>query len=227
MRYRFDVASLADDVLHERMYLLEPLLERYMQWIAQHEREVLRSSIEYTVDILTFGVLWRCYGYRATALAPPLTWLMSGLGRLSGRNSSWKPAVDLVRSWLSWPLLGPRFGDVDATGIPSRYAIGALLRWMSATGEFKAESVRLRLLAEFLRSCDRYEREWYLAQISAFTARFGMMADKKLKRYSSGEARSLITQMPLEREMGGPVVATPKHVEYHICMVGAELMKRT
>lgn len=224
------IAALTDDVLHERGYLLEPLLERYMQWVWQSGREQLRSSYAYTHDILTFGVLWRCYGTRAAALPAPFAWGMSGLGRLREVIPNWRPAIDRVRSWLAAPLLGPRFGDVDARGIPSRCETRALLSWMDATGEFTRELPRLCQFRAFLDRCDRYEREWYLAQLSAFTARFGMMAAHRMRspeakaEAAAGTPHAATASEPAQEVADGPVVHT--EIESVLARVGRELQRR-
>ncbi len=225
------IAALTDDVLRERSHLLEPLLERYMMWIWKTGREPLRSSHAYTHEILTFGVLWRCYGRRAVALPPPFAWLMSGLTLFGERFPRMQPMTDRMRRCFAYPLLGPRFGDEDATGIPSRCETRALLGWMHATGEFEQELPRLCQFRAFLDGCDRYEREWYLAQLSAFTARFGMLAAHRasaLHPDTAGNRTASDTDgtdaSSAARERPGPVVHT--RIEHALTVIGGELRRR-
>jgi hypothetical protein len=221
------VSELTDDVLRERRYLLEPLLERYMTWIWKNGSERLRSSNAYTHDVLTFGVMWRCYGRRAVALPPPFAWLMSGLTLLRDRFPRTRPMADRLRGWLAFPLLGPRFGDEDATGIPSRCETRALLGWMHATGEFERELPRLCQFRAFLDRCDRYEREWYLAQLSAFTARFGMLAAHRAPAlHASDTTADTVIADSSPPGTAKPGAVTHTRIEHVLAVIGRELQRR-
>jgi hypothetical protein len=219
-----DVAALVDDLIRERSVLLAPLLERYSDWISETQGNAMRSENEYTRDLLTLGVLWRCYGARAIAVPAPFAWMMSGLLRLRQWKLAWQPAVDRVRSWLAEPLLGPRFGDVDVTGIPSRCALAALLRWMEATGDYSDEVARLRPLCAFLASRDKLEREWYLAQLSAFSARFGFMAERRFRGNTVPALRTDVDEQ--QQRMEAALHVTRKRIEYQLSVVGDELRRR-
>ena len=219
-----EISIVTDELIRERSFLLEPFLERYVDWIEETGVETPRSKNAYTRDLLTLGVLWRCYGSRAVDVPPPFAWLMTGLLRLRRRKPAWRASIDQVRSRLAPLLLGPRFGDVASPGIPSGCSMIALLRWMDATGDYRAEVARLRPLCAFLKSRERFEREWYLAQLSAYAARFGQLASHRLRGEDSAAQRS--DSRGSHREKESALHVTRKHIEYHLRVVGEELRQR-
>ena len=220
-------SRLADEVLRERDWLISPFLDRYSEWGRETGRAAGTDDFVATHDVLTLGVLWRCYGKRAEALPPPMAWTLIALQR-AGRRTSWlRRKLTALRTALLPLLLGPRYEDEIATGIASRYALGALLRWLQASGMYREETRRLRPLIAFLRSRDRHERDWYLAQLSAFTVRFGLLAQNLLTGREAGGLSSETGGVDGDqRPERNPALVKCRRVEGYLDVLGKEFDRR-
>jgi hypothetical protein len=178
--YYQDVSQLVSRVIQFRDREIRSLLDTYMTWILESGQESLRDEREYTFDILTLGVLWRQYGSRVRRVSRSAAELSSMLYRLRRRCPALKQTLDSMRGWISSRYLaGDDFPD-RSDEIPSCRDLGHLLRWMRATGEYREETLRLRILVRYLRRCIREERDWYLEHVLNFEKQFERDAENQL-----------------------------------------------
>lgn len=225
-RYYRDIATLANDVMEMRKHSVEPMLERLMEWIGSESRENLRSDLEYTFDILTLGVMWKLYGGRARRVPLPLACGMCSLYRLRRRYPSLKRWVDPVRGLLATHILGKRKGPDAGEGIPCLNSLRKLLHWMEATGEYREEVLRLHIVFEYLSDIDEFEREWYLENLLSFADNFMSYAESRLGEYTAWVDTWRSESAPEHRHREDYLLCDRSRHEYHLNMLGAELMNR-
>ena len=228
-RYYADVSALATRFLEEWGREVRALRDHYMEWLRESGRERLRDEREYTFDILTLGVMWRLYGGRVRRVSFLASTLCRALARARRTWPALKPHVDPLRGRLATRFLAGDDGGDDGDAcddVPARHDLGALLRWMDATGEYREETRRLRLLASYLRGCIPEEREWYLTHALGIADAFMLLARRDLGRYTARVDVFRRTEAGRHRDREDVLLVSRKREEYHLAMLGAELMNR-
>jgi hypothetical protein len=224
--YYQDIVRLADTVMFSWNRESGTLRERYMSWLRESRFERLREEQEYTFDILTLGVMWRAYGGRVRRASAGAALLCSALYALRRRLPRFKPVIDVLRGKLASRFLAGDGRPDEALDMPAEGELEQLLRWMRATGEYREETARLRGLVTFLRFCDPDERRWHLGHVLGISGEFESLAETRLARYTVGVERFRREQLPAYRGREDALLAARKRVEYHLAMLGAELMNR-
>ena len=224
--YYRSIKAVADEFLAEWDREVRSLRTHYMDWLRDRGDEVLRDAREYTFDILTLGVLWRLYGGRVLRISPAATWLCSSLYRLRRRWPRLKPFIDPWRGRIASRVLASDGGEDGSPRIPGRRDLRALLRWMDATGEYREESRRLKLLMRYLSTCIPEERAWYLERVLRVTEVFLARSEDRLGRFTAGVDRFLAEDALDHCGREDYHLVSRKRAEYHLAMLGAELMNR-
>ena len=225
-QYYRDVDAFTTRFLRDRGSEVRAFRDHYMRWLRGHGREQQRDEREYTFDILTLGVLWRLYGGRVRRVSAAAALLCSGLYRLRRRYPALKPRVDPLRGVLGTRFLGGEDATDGCDDTPDRGDLAALLRWMEATGEYREETKRLRPLVDFLGERPARAREWELLHVLGIADAFMLMAEKELGRYTAGVERFRRHEARAHGDREDALLVARKRAEYHLSMVGAELMNR-
>jgi hypothetical protein len=63
--YCRDVRTFTDNVIREAQSSLKPLAEEFKEYIRTYNLEDIRETEEYILELLSFGILWHSYAYRA------------------------------------------------------------------------------------------------------------------------------------------------------------------
>jgi uncharacterized protein len=226
-RYYRDVAILADEMLHLRKSTIDAMLERYMEWIVTEERETLRSELEYSHDILTLGVMWRLYGGRAQHVPLAVASALCGMYRFRRRYPKMKPWIDPLRGTLASRFLSGNDATDRGESTPCPYALRKLLLWMDATGEYREEVRRLDHVIDYLSGLDSYEREWYLENAIRYADEFFDRATQRLGEYTAWVEDWRRQSAPTHRNREDYILCDRKREEYHLNMLGAELLNRS
>lgn len=182
------------------------------------------SFEEQVVELLTLGVLWRTYGGRALAL-PALgrRWL-TRLGALRQQGGWRKRGADLLRGILSTLLLTRSAGLQRFH--PSPADLERLLGWLEATGEYGQEAARLRRWQERWAGLSPADFGQLMVAVLAFAAWFEQRSAEALGDYTRGVDRYLAGAHSRRRWQEDLISTGRPRVEYHLNMVGAELMNR-
>jgi hypothetical protein len=108
---------------------------------------------------------------------------------------------------------------------PSLADLERLLTWLAATGEYDEEVTRLEPWGDFLAS-DPLLAEWALAELVLFAMEFEDAAEATLGAYTAGVERFLRHDLPAHRWREDLVQCGRRRAEYHLNMVGAEILNR-
>lgn len=220
------IGDVADLFLENWGHEARSLREHYIEWLREGEREPLRDAREYTFDILTLGVLWRLYGGRVRKVPAPAALLCSALYRLRRRWPQLKPWADALRGRLMSRFLTGDGTEDGSMRTPDQGDLRALLRWMDATGEYREETRRLALLVTYLESCIPEESAWYMEHVITMANYFILESDRMLGNYTSGVIRFLRDRAGEYHGREDVLLVSRKREEYHLAMLGAELMNR-
>jgi hypothetical protein len=224
-RYYRAVATFADALLAAGREELGLVLAGYEGFVREHQVERLRTRSEYLLDALTLGVLWRAHGAGALRVGGARARLMETLAA-RGPRELLRPGVDCLRRSADACLLASVDDPWEPGGpTPSLDDLERLLTWLAATGEYDEEVSRLEPWGDFLHS-DPLLAEWMLAEIVLFAAEMEDAAAAALGGYTSGVERFLRNDLVGHRWHEDLVQCGRRRAEYHLNMVGAEILNR-
>jgi hypothetical protein len=225
-QYYQDVAIFTDKVLSEAQNCARSLAEAFQIYVQQTGRETVRTNPEYTLELLTLGVLWRVYGGHALGLSRAPGRALAFLVRLRQRGGRWKPAIDLIRGVLGRFFLSSDGRCPTETSILTLDQLHRLLDWLSTTDTFSQEVKRLQGWRDFLALQSPEEATGYLATAISFAAWFEDHSESALGRYTPNVDQFLTETHPHYRWREDAIFCGRRRVEYHLNMVGTQILNR-
>ena len=218
-----DVAEVTDEIFFESSSLFADYIESYRQFIGENCIEKLRSKNEYLLELIMLGVLWRSnevYVKKTPVIvAKALSWLYS----IRKRNSTLKPMVDKIRGFLISPLL---FNQSKKQLKHNIEEFNRLLTWLDATGEYSEEVKRMKTWLQFAWSMKSIDFSCFIDKIYDFSVLFEERCAKSLSSYTSNVDRFVSKAKVGYKGREDYALAIRKEVEYHLNMVGAEMLNR-
>jgi len=213
-----DLSAFTDEVTAAGERQFEALITSF-----QVESQGSISRPELVLDLLTLGVLWREYGAQAGTFSPFGQKVLSRLVSARRRVPLLKPAADFLRGLLGWAFgIGQ---DSRGRSVPLTLdSLEALIDWLEAAGEFKEEVLRIRAWHGFLSG--RPDPGSGLTLVEEFAGWFAGASLNALGPYTSNVERFLSERHPRYRGREDYVFTGRERVEYHLYMVGAEIMNR-
>ena len=225
-QYYKDVAIFTDQVLAEAGQRARSIMEEFQGFIQQTERETLRSKNEYLFELLTLGVLWKTYTGNAIDSNGLPQRLLAALAGLRKRNEYLKAGIDFVRGILATVFLFRRSSSGNRTPAPTLENLDRLLSWLAATGDFTEEVKRLHAWQEFLSTQKQEEAARDLGTATALADWFQTHSLEALGRYTPNVEEFLTKTHPAYRWREDVIFCGRQRVEYHLNMVGTEIMNR-
>jgi hypothetical protein len=225
-QYYKDVAAFTDKVLDEAEGRIQTLVETFRTFLQQAGREVPRTCPEYTLELLTLGVLWRVYAGDALGLAEVPRRALACLVRLRQRGGRLKPGIDFLRGVLGRLFLSFDSRRPTETPAPALYHLDRLLDWLSASDTFSQEVKRLRAWQDFLAIQPPDQGTEILEAATAFASWFETQSEAALGHYTPHVERFLAETHPGYRWREDAIFCGRRRVEYHLNMVGTEILNR-
>lgn len=225
-RYYADAARFTDLLLDEIEMRAGVLLDRCRRHMQEHLREAPRSRGEYALDLLVLGMAFRRYldvvesspGW-AVELTREFLWLRR-------RSAALKPFADIARAILNSLFLSPKASSARGVDPPSLDKLPRLIEWLSASGEFTQEAMRLNNWRSCLALLPTAEAGRWFRECLAIFDWFASESKVTLGAYTQGVARFLEDEAPRHRCREDRILCSREAVEYHLAMVGAEIMNR-
>ncbi|MBI5474289.1 MAG: DUF116 domain-containing protein [Ignavibacteriae bacterium] len=218
--------AFTDEVLERAEETITPLARSYRRYLIEYELEDPRTVEEYAFELLNLGVLWRRYGSTALAVEMAPFRLLAFLSEWRKKHQHIKPAIDIVRGVLMAFFLTPiEPRRTEAT--PCCLAdLEYLVRWLEATGDFREDAIRFVRWLVFFSTLEPADfrtqmnvvvqfADWFesagAGRMGAFTPNVDSFVRENAARYRWREDRFACLR---------------SRVEYHLNMVGAEIMNR-
>jgi len=223
--YYNDVSCLTNNVFLKAKEDLSALLDGYKSFIKLRRLEELRTEKEYLFDLLNAGTIWRIYYREAANLSYPEFFILANLYKLRRRNKKLKPSIDLFRGIMGTYSLRKK-SEVKDSDFLSLKSFTKIIRWMEATGEFREEVKRVKFIRLFLKSIESEKAKEFMRCIIQFSGWFEVEAGTILKQYTPSVEGYLNTNYKEHLWKEDVIFCGRKEVEYHLSMVGAELMNR-
>ena len=225
-RYYADAARFTDLLLDEVEMRAGVLLDRYRRHVQEYLRENPRSRGEYALDLLVLGMAFRRYLDAAESSPGWAVELTREFLWLRRRSVALKPFADLARAILNSLLLAPKMGSGIGTTPASLDKLPRLIEWLSASGEFTQEAMRLNNWRSCLATLAPTEAaRWFQETLELFDW-FERESNAALGAYTVGVSRFLDRNAPRHRWREDRILCCREAVEYHLAMVGAEIMNR-
>lgn len=218
------VSSFADEVMAEAQNLSGPIVDNFREYIIKTERENVRSVEEYTLEFLTMGILYKIYSDDAVELSGLPECFLSNLYQMRQQHRNLKPGVDFLRGILGTLFLSPN-GQADLKfPDPTLKNLRKLIGWMRASGEFGQEARRLESWADFLSDMPEGVVCHILATSITLALWFEAKSEEALGRFTPNVESFLNSSIYRWRE--DYIFCRRRRVEYHLNMVGAEILNR-
>lgn len=222
-RYYRECGAFTDRVIAASSSV-RPIVESFRSFITRSHREDLRSGEEYLFELLMLGTLWRIYCDDSHELPALPRRILIRLAEIRREHNRLKPAADLLRGILATLFLVPQ--DREWMPRPTLRHLDQLLAWMAATGDYQQEVRRLEAWREFWSGESGDQVQADIAAAIAFAEWFDDASIVALGMYTSHVEQFLLESQPAHRWKEDVVSSARRRVEYHLNMVGAEIMNR-
>jgi len=225
-QYYRDIANFTDHALTEANQRARSIIKEFQGFIQQTGRESLRSQSEYIFEFLTLGVLWNTYGVNAIDSNGLPQRFLAALAAVRKQNESLKPGIDFIRGILATLFLFRQSSDGDKNPAPTLENMDQLLSWLAATGDFTEEVKRFNAWRDFLSTKRHEEVARGLDAAAALADWFQSHSLETLGRYTPNVEEFLVKTHPTYRWREDVIFCGRRRVEYHLNMVGTEIMNR-
>ncbi|HEY3273935.1 MAG TPA: DUF116 domain-containing protein [Methanocella sp.] len=222
-RYYEDTAAFTDEFL-AKATLLHPVVRKFQAYLKAEGNEQVRSRDEYAFELALIGTLWCTYGDDAHGVSSGWTGIMAGLASLRQRGGVIKSIADRARGILATLFLSPV--DRDWSPRPTLDHLDRLLNWMSATGDYVQEVRRLRNWRDYWAGQPPATIATDITLAVMFADWFEERSLVVLGKYTPNVEQFLREKQPGHRWKEDVIFASRRRVEYHMNMVGAEIMNR-
>ena len=217
-----DLRMFTNIVLDEADYNLSTYLNDYYLYIQKTQPENPRSRNEYLLELIMIGIFWRNYIHKAEKTAYLSKVVLQKLYKVRKSSPLLKPAADKVRGYLAYELL-----NSDKTSLSEHYSLNSylnLLEWLSATGEFNEELIRLNQWSAFFKTLQEKEVEALLRSTILFSNKFKTFGKDLLGKYTEDLNKFIFRSLPKYAHREDYFLAARKENEYFLNMFGAEIM---
>jgi len=224
--YYADVAAFSERLLAEIERRAGATLDGYILHVIAFLSEAPRSHGEYAIELLTLGQALRRYAGAAESTPAWVVKLTRFLFLLRSRPALLKPIADLLRAFVTRLFLAPKISRKADGQIHSPDRLPRLIQWLEATGEFEQEVIRLKNWRSFFDTLPQAEAERCIQTAAELFDWFQLEADKALGTYTRGVSRFLTADYARRGCREDQIFCGKEPVEYHLCMVAAEIMNR-
>ena len=224
--YYKDIRAFADEVVSCSNNSLKPIVLEFIDYLKTYNLEEIREIDEYILELLSFGILWRTYAKRALKVkhAPFIT--LARMSEWRKKHQQVKPVIDFFRGIFFTLFLLPEVHHEKHPGIPKLEQIDHVCKWFEATGEFREQALRFVRWRAFWGTLyvEDLCKTFYI--IEEFVNWFEIRSNEVLGKYSENVESFLHLSQKKYRWREDRISCTRSRIEYHLNMVGAELLNR-
>lgn len=199
---------------------LYKIINQHRKYITINNLENMRSVDEYLLEYLMIGVFWNRYIGNAQALGRFFYWISLALYNI--RQSRLKPLIDFIRGFVTAVVRQHKIGEGQA----SFGNFVSLIKWLQATGDFNEEVERFKNWQGFFTNLSEGVSSVYLKNAIDFGHWFQKCSKEKLGKYTKNVANFSLIEYRNYRFREDAIFCGRAEVEYHLNMVGAEIMNR-
>jgi uncharacterized protein len=220
------ISEFTDEVIENASKKLLTNVKEYTNFLQDFKLEEIRSNEEYYLELLSFGLLWKTYGKIALSIRTAPFLALSRMAEWRKQNQRLKPAIDFIRGILVTLFLLPKTEDDDVIPVPTLQDIDRLCLWLEATGEFREQALRFIRWRAYWETMSQERWEEGCDAVFKFVDWFKLRSNIVLGEFTENVANFLTESGNHFRWREDRVQCSRIRDEYHLNMVGAEIMNR-
>jgi len=224
--YYNEIKVITDEIFLATQKSLIPIADDFILYLQKYNLEEIREQEEYILELISFGVLWHTYAHKALSVKIAPFILLAKMSEWRKKHQKVKPLIDLMRGFCLTYFLLPEKTKMQHVGVPLLEQVDHVCKWFEATGEFREQALRFVRWRAFWETKDKQEIIKIFNTIEEFTHWFQDQTEKTLGKYTSKVDRFLEESHDKYRWREDRISCTRSRLEYHLNMVGAELMNR-
>ncbi len=224
--YYNTIREFTNTVLDHSQKTLTPIAEEYMQYLQKHNLEKIRGIEEYILELICFGVLWETYAKMALSvrIAPFIT--MAYMSEWRKKHQRVKPLIDFVRGMFLTIFFISEKTKNHFSPTPTLVNIDQVCKWFESTGEFREQALRFVRWRAFWGTINQDDLNEIFITIHNFTIWFEENTLIELGKFTQNVDEFLKNSGKRFLWREDRISSTRARIEYHLNMVGAELMNR-
>lgn len=219
-----ELGVFTDSILEDPEPEVEGCVEDFMDFVKNNKTEVLRSRNEYLVEFLMIGVYWNNYSGNASLTGSLSKSLLKKLYKQRKRFPKYKAEIDKARGILAYLFLEKNKSTLSVAF--NLRGLISLLSWMSATGEFNEEVIRLRNWVAFLKTTDEIYSGRLIETSVLFAERFSVKGILTFSKYLQNLNYFHQNTLPSYKYREDYFFACRRENEYYLNMFAAEVLNR-
>jgi len=200
------------------------LNKEYSAFIIKHSPENARNETEHMLEIIIAGTLWNNYSSEANKTNNLFFPFIYFLYRIRNYGNYFKKYSDWARGIISYFVLHHKQTQVLIKKTASEFS--HLLKWLTATGEFKEEVIRLNLFYEYLLSLDETEQCNAIEECINLSTSVYKSSTQTLSKYLHNTEIFLKNSATHYRCRENYFFVNRRPNEYIMNMIGAEILNR-
>lgn len=220
------VKTFTDRMLSHAENTITPIAKKYRIFLIGYRLEEPRTIEEYTFELLNLGILWRAYGDIARSVTVAPFKIMARMGEWRKTHPTLKPVSDQFRGVVLSFFLAPK-QIVSSPDHPCCLNdLEKLVSWLEATGDFREDAFRyIRWLGYFGTLPESFVPAM-MEKILAFTDWFEKESALQMGDYTPNVDQFVASKYSSYRWREDRFSCLRSRAEYHLNMVGAEILNR-
>ncbi len=215
-QFTIDVCDkICSDALH--------YIHQYRQYVQQSCPEKSMPELIIYLEYLIIGVLWNTYVERAVTL-PKLPGRMLHSMVNIRKKRRWKGIMDFFRGILGTVFLSKRSSPHKPSYTLENFI--QLNQWLKASGEFRFIVDRLEIWSVFMQTLSAKEVKKLLKDASDLGLWFDTKSEQTLGVYTPNVNQFIKENDKKMIWQEHRIFCTRRRVEYHLNMVGAQIMNK-
>ncbi len=223
-KYYKQIKSFTDEVLRGFERFGTSIISDFITYQKENDINKIRSYEEYIFEFLMLGTFWKIYSKKASCLDENPRKILEGLVDERNCNASAKETIDLIRGVLMKPFL---LSENDNTPDLTIENFQKLLKYLKSTGDFNQELKRLEVWKTFFETKNPENISNYIENAFLFANWFENRSKNALGQYTANINKFLAEKHQEHFWKEDVIFCGRKEVEYHLNMVGAEIMNRS
>jgi len=224
--YYRGVWEFTDEVLGRASDSLKTNVSEFTEYLRKYKLEELRNDEEYILELLSFGLLWKTYSEYSLTVRMASFLTLSRMAEWRKRHQTLKPAIDLARGVLVTLFLLPSGRIRKTASLPSLHDVDRLCLWLEATGEFREQALRFVRWQGYWETMPPSRWAEGCAAVFKFVDWFIARSEETIGQYTKNVEGFLAESGDRYRWREDRVQCSRSRPEYHLNMVGAEIMNR-
>ena len=220
------VSELSKEVFARAKTVFGPEMICFIKYLKANKVAQEYSNEECTIELLALGVLWNSYLADAVKLNQFSFWILAKIAAMRQSFSYFKKYIDSIKGvliTLFLPMNSPK--QLLARDF-SQDRLKKLFNWLIATGEYPYYQERLSHWQSFFKTMARDDVNRLFNNILDFADWFEHRSRIILGQYTANLTVFLNEKLVQHRWKEDIVFCSRRRVEYHLNMVGAELMNQ-